>query len=238
MGVAGLAVAVFDAPSRAGSPQATKAASAFKSAQRVTVTMTEFKFKLSKTRVNTGTVIFTVVNKGKIVHDFKIHGKRTPLIKPGHKATLKVVFKKKGTYAYLCTVPGHAQAGMKGRLGVGVKATPAPPTTTATTGGGGTAATCTSPATTTVTVDEYEYSFDLKPGTTIACGTITFKQSNSGSVAHNFDLQGVPGGTGPIIDPGASASFTVSLKPGKYTYICDVSGHAAAGMIGTLTVTG
>jgi uncharacterized cupredoxin-like copper-binding protein len=224
MCVVGLGLAVFEAPT---------AAPALSRAQRVTVTMTEFKFKLSKTTIKTGTVIFTVVNKGKIVHDFKINGKRTPKIKPGHKVTLKVVFKKKGTYAYRCTVPGHAAAGMKGRLGVGVKATP-PPTTTTTT----TAATCTSPVTAAVTVDEYEYGFDLKPGATIACGTITFKQSNSGTVAHNFALQGVAGGTGAIIDPGASTSFTVSLKPGKYTYICDVSGHAAAGMIGTLTVTG
>jgi nitrite reductase (NO-forming) len=206
--------------------------------QRVTVTMTEFKFKLSKTKVNTGTVIFTVVNKGKIAHDFKINGKKTPTIAPGHKATLKVIFKKKGTYAYLCTLPGHAAAGMKGRLGVGIKATPPPTTTTSSGGGGTTAATCTSPQTTTVSVDEYEYGFDLKPGTTIPCGTVTFNQSNSGTIAHNFALEGVAGATGAIINPGQTATFTVALKPGKYTYICDVSGHAAAGMIGTLTVTG
>jgi len=217
---------------------ATAFASTGATTQRVTVTMTEFKFKLSKKKINTGTVIFTVVNKGKIAHDFKINGKKTKSIKPGHKATLKVVFKKKKTYAYLCTLPGHAAAGMKGRLAVGVKVTPPPTTTTTSGGGGGTAATCTSPQTTTVKVDEYEYGFGLSTGTSVACGTVTFQQSNSGTVAHNFALEGVAGATGAIIDPGASTSFTVSLTPGKYTYICDVSGHAAAGMIGTLTVTG
>jgi nitrite reductase (NO-forming) len=205
--------------------------------QRVTVTMTDFKFKLSKTKVNAGTVIFTVVNRGKISHDFKINGKKTVRLVPGKKATLKVVFKKKGTYAYLCTIPGHAAAGMKGRLGVGIAPAPAPTTTG---GGGGSkpAATCTSPQSTTVTVDEYEYGFQLSPGSTIPCGTVTFKQSNSGSVAHNFALEGVPGGTGAVIDPGASTSFTVTLTPANYTYICDVSGHAQLGMLGTLIVTG
>jgi nitrite reductase (NO-forming) len=205
--------------------------------QRVTVTMTDFKFKLSKSKVNTGTVIFTVVNRGKITHDFKINGKKTVRLAPGKKATLKVVFKKKGTYAYLCTLPGHAAAGMKGRLGVGAAPTPAP-TTTSGGGGGTTTATCTNPQSTTVTVDEYEYGFQLTPVTTIPCGTVTFKQSNSGSVAHNFALEGVPGGTGAVIDPGQSTTFTVTLTPKNYTYICDVSGHAQLGMLGTLTVTG
>ena len=90
---------------------------------QVTVTMTEFKFKLSvKQLPRVGTVIFKVVNKGKIEHDFKINGKKTPNIKPGKSATLKVVFKKKGRYAYLCTIPGHAAAGMKGTLAVVVEA--------------------------------------------------------------------------------------------------------------------
>ena len=32
----------------------------------------------------------------------------------GKTARLVVTFKKKGKYTYLCTVPGHAAAGMKG----------------------------------------------------------------------------------------------------------------------------
>ena len=44
----------------------------------VTVTASEFTFKLSKTSVPHGSVTFTVVNKGKLGHDFKIGGKKTP----------------------------------------------------------------------------------------------------------------------------------------------------------------
>ena len=34
-------------------------------------------------------------------------------LKPGKSATLKVTLKK-GSYKYICTVPGHASFGMKG----------------------------------------------------------------------------------------------------------------------------
>jgi plastocyanin len=83
----------------------------------VTVTATEFHFKFSKATVPHGSVTFTVVNKGHVSHDFKIGGKKTPLIKPGKSAKLTVTLKK-GKAAYLCTVAGHAAAGMKGSLTV------------------------------------------------------------------------------------------------------------------------
>src|SRR5258705_3674973 len=83
----------------------------------VTVTATEFHFKLSKTSVPHGSVTFTVVNKGHVGHDFKIGGKKTALIGAGKSAKLTVTLKK-GKAAYLCTVPGHAAAGMKGTLTV------------------------------------------------------------------------------------------------------------------------
>ncbi len=82
-----------------------------------TVTATEFHFKLSKTSVPHGSVTFTLVNKGKLAHDFKIAGKKTVLVKPGKTAKLTVTLKA-GKAAYLCTVPGHAAAGMKGTLTV------------------------------------------------------------------------------------------------------------------------
>jgi uncharacterized cupredoxin-like copper-binding protein len=75
----------------------------------------EFFFKLStKSIARPGKVTFVFKNVGHVLHDFSIRGKKTPLIQPGKTAKLVVTFTKKGKNAYLCTVPGHAQAGMKG----------------------------------------------------------------------------------------------------------------------------
>jgi uncharacterized cupredoxin-like copper-binding protein len=102
-------VGVVAAPALGSSTHATGTA--------VTVTATEFHFKLSKISVPHGSVTFTLVNKGKLAHDFKIAGKKTVLVKPGKTAKLTVTLKK-GKAAYLCTVAGHAAAGMKGTLTV------------------------------------------------------------------------------------------------------------------------
>jgi nitrite reductase (NO-forming) len=83
----------------------------------VTVAAKEFKFTLSKRSVPHGKVIFKVTNRGKLAHDFSIAGHKTPLIKAGKSATLTVTLKK-GSWAYKCTVAGHAAAGMKGKLKV------------------------------------------------------------------------------------------------------------------------
>jgi uncharacterized cupredoxin-like copper-binding protein len=83
----------------------------------VAVTATEFKFKLSKSSVPRGKVVFTFVNKGKIAHDFWIGGKTSPLVQPGKSAKLTVTLGA-GKLLYLCTVPGHSAAGMKGTLTV------------------------------------------------------------------------------------------------------------------------
>jgi uncharacterized cupredoxin-like copper-binding protein len=83
----------------------------------VTVTMKEFKFVLSKKTVPHGTVVFKLVNKGSLAHDFKISGKKSKMIGKGKTGLLRVTLTK-GLKAYLCTVPGHAAAGMKGRLKV------------------------------------------------------------------------------------------------------------------------
>lgn len=82
----------------------------------VSVAMTEFKFVLSKRTVPKGTVVFKLANRGKLDHDLKIVGKRSPVIKPGKTGTFRVVIAKAGRYPYICTIAGHAPAGMKGVL--------------------------------------------------------------------------------------------------------------------------
>jgi uncharacterized cupredoxin-like copper-binding protein len=79
----------------------------------------EFFFRLSKKSIaKPGKVTFVFKNIGHVKHDFKISGKKTPQISPGKTARLVVTFKRKGKFTYLCTVPGHAAAGMKGSFTV------------------------------------------------------------------------------------------------------------------------
>lgn len=79
----------------------------------------EFFFRLSaKTVAAPGAVTFRFTNIGHVSHDFKVDGKKTPLVSPGKTASLVVKFKRKGKYHYSCTVPGHAAAGMKGTFTV------------------------------------------------------------------------------------------------------------------------
>ncbi len=72
-------------------------------------------------------------------------------------------------------------------------------------------------------------------------GTVSFKMANKSGVLHNIALQQGTGPTGTILGAGKIVSagvstFTANVKAGTYTYFCQVPGHRAAGMQGTLTV--
>ena len=48
----------------------------------------------------------------------------------------------------------------------------------------------------------------------------------------------IAGDASTTIRTGQSTTMTADLGPGTYRYVCDVNGHDALGMLGTLTVTG
>ena len=102
----------------AASVVATGGRSASDATTRLTVTGGEYYFKLSKTKVPRGVVYVTFVNAGTESHDLKFIGKQpmTRLLSPGAKQTIKLVFRKRGRYAFLCTVGEHALQGMNGTL--------------------------------------------------------------------------------------------------------------------------
>lgn len=89
---------------------------------KITVNMGEFYFRFSKRTVTIPrpsariVVVFTAVNKGRLQHDlsFPTLGKKTAILDAGERQALRITFKKKRRYTYVCTLPRHANAGMRG----------------------------------------------------------------------------------------------------------------------------
>jgi len=96
----------------------------------VRVDARDFSFALSRKSVPAGsTVRFVVRNRGAQPHDFLVKKKRTGVLRPGQTQTITVAFPKKGRFAFLCTISGHARLGMRGQFGVAVKPVETPPPT-------------------------------------------------------------------------------------------------------------
>jgi plastocyanin len=63
---------------------------------------------------------------------------------------------------------------------------------------------------------------------------IVLTNPKGAGMPHGIAIQGH--GSSPVVGAGKTTSVTASLKKGRYTFLCPVPGHAAAGMKGTLTV--
>lgn len=176
----------------------------------VTVSMFEMGFKLSASRVPTGTVTFRVVNDGKVVHDFRINGKGTPVLDPGEQATLTVDFPEPGTFSFVCTVEGHAAAGMVGKLVVSRMA-----------------------ERTNVSVSIGSKGFKLSKKV-VPAGVVVFRVVNKTKVKHGFRILGK---RTPLLKPRQKAKLMVEFtRPGTFTYSCPVKRYRVAGMVGKLIV--
>ena len=92
------------------------------------------------------------------------------------------------------------------------------------------------PAQTTVDIKGGNFFFDPKNPQAPAGVDAIKLTSEGGQHTLVFDGGKVPGFKLQA-NSGNSAQLKVNLKPGKYTFYCDIPGHRAAGMEGTLTVT-
>jgi uncharacterized cupredoxin-like copper-binding protein len=83
-----------------------------------------------------------------------------------------------------------------------------------------------------VTASEFKFVLSKK---TAKRGVVIFRVKNGGKLGHNFQINSRKT---RIIAPGKSDTLRVTfLRKGHYTYKCTVTGHAAAGMVGVLTIT-
>lgn len=111
-------LAVIAALAVSGVAYAASSSHAVVAPTKITVTLKDYSFTFSKAYVKYvkpgTTVIFTVKNAGSVQHniDFVTVNKRSAIISPGAKTTLKIVFKKRGSIQVVCDVPRHIQLGM------------------------------------------------------------------------------------------------------------------------------
>jgi plastocyanin len=107
-------------------------------------------------------------------------------------------------------------------------ATP-PATTTSGGGGGGSTVDISTPSGT-------DLAFNQKDVSTKA-GTVTIDFDNMQAIQHDVKVEDSSGQElgGTDLVSSATATGTVDLQPGTYTFFCSVPGHREAGMEGTLT---
>lgn len=109
----------------------------------------------------------------------------------------------------------------------------AQPTTTAAAGGGGGGGSTVDIS----TPSGSDLAFNQKDVSAKA-GSVTIDFDNMQSLQHDVKVEDSSGQQlgGTDLVSSATATATVDLQPGSYTFFCSVPGHREAGMEGTLTV--
>ncbi|WP_304454972.1 cupredoxin domain-containing protein [Nocardiopsis sp. YSL2] len=86
------------------------------------------------------------------------------------------------------------------------------------------------------TVTASEMAFEGIPET-LPAGTVEITFDNAGEAPHDLVVEELGDETViPVTDGGGSATGTVTLEPGTYTFYCSVGTHREMGMEQTVTV--
>ncbi len=171
-------------------------------------------------------------------------------LKPGEGGESHFVPAKEGTYYYICTVPGHREMGMMGKILVGPKSEA--PKAAAPTG-----KSQSFDLNFLESADFKHYAFNALPGEDgnnpeikVKSGdSVTIKVANHGKSFHSFGIvtdvddpnslifnAAIKSANNPM-KPGETGEITFTAgAPGMYHYICTVPGHAALGMQGNFIV--
>jgi len=231
-------------PVSAAEPAAPAAA-----AESVEVVSIDIAFEPKEITIPANTdVTITLPNEGVTLHNFAIDALDISVdIAPGATGEA-VINAPAGTYEYYCNVPGHKAAGMVGTLTVtedaaapaaAQEASPAPAPDTATTDAAPAAdeaagEAAPAAAAEPVEVVSIDIAFEPKELTIPADTDVTFSLPNEGVTLHNFAIDALD--ISVDIQPGATEEEVINAPAGTYEYYCNVPGHKAAGMVGTLTV--
>ena len=221
-------------------------------------------------RVNSGDLVrITLINSDGVEHDFAIpqldvHSEHIHAI--GARAEVVFTAHQAGEFAYYCTIPGHRQAGMEGKLVVGEEPVIATPDAVSIVrdpadlpGPIGERP----PQTVRVELETVELEGRLADGATYTYWTfngrvpgpfvrvregdtveVHLKNRSDSTAVHSIDFHAATGyhGGGSVsqIAPGQEVTFTFkALNPGLYVYHCatpSVAHHIASGMYGLILV--
>jgi uncharacterized cupredoxin-like copper-binding protein len=90
----------------------------------------------------------------------------------------------------------------------------------------------------TVAVTEGEMFIELSEDS-YSSGSYTFEVVNEGRMPHDFVVErdGADVAATEVLQPGQSATLTVTLEQGDYVFYCSVGSHRAAGMETPVTVS-
>lgn len=85
-----------------------------------------------------------------------------------------------------------------------------------------------------VTIEGVDIDWNPNEVTIPADTDVTVSVPNTGATLHTFVVEAL--GIKLEIAPGETKEVVINAPAGTYEFICDVPGHAPAGMVGTLTV--
>lgn len=71
---------------------------------------------------------------------------------------------------------------------------------------------------------------------TVAAGEVTVELTSEPAAPHTFNIEELDDVEVVMAAGGETATGTIELEPGTYTFYCSIPGHRQAGMEGTLTV--
>ncbi len=129
-----------------------------------------------------------------------------------------------GTGAAASNMPAaSAMPGMSSMPGMGTTGSTTGQTTSAIAAGG------------TIEIHAFDLGFKPNQVSVAAAGTYDVKLVNDGAIQHNLTF---PDGTKIVAEAGQTATGKVTVPAAGTTFLCDIPGHAAAGMTGTITVGG
>jgi len=88
---------------------------------------------------------------------------------------------------------------------------------------------------TEITIQMRDFAFEPASVTVPAGRPVTIRLINVGAVPHSFAIDAL--GIDVDLGPRETTTMTIDVPPGVYTFVSEIPGQQAAGMVGTLTVT-